>query len=285
MRQKGQDLLKTATNARDRLCRKLAMQGREYEKTQDRDHLRICGELITANLYRMGRGMRTLEAENYYEEGCPQVTIPLDVRLSPQENAAKYFKQYNKAKTAEKMLSRLMAQGREELTYLESVVQEIGQAESEQDFADIRLELTEGGYIRGRGKKQPGFQRKSEPRRFRTDSGLLVLVGRSNRQNDKLTAKTAEKTDLWLHTQKIHGSHVILCTRGAEPDEQSILQAAKLAAYFSQGRGSGKVAVDYTPVKYVKKPAGSRPGMVVYTTYRTVLVEPEEDLPRRLAIK
>ena len=120
---------------------------------------------------------------------------------------------------------------------------------------------------------------------FRTDSGLLVLVGRSNRQNDKLTAKTAEKTDLWLHTQKIHGSHVILCTRGAEPDEQSILQAAKLAAYFSQGRGSGKVAVDYTPVKYVKKPAGPRPGMVVYTTYRTVLVEPEEDLPRRLAIK
>ena len=147
------------------------------------------------------------------------------------------------------------------------------------------MELTEGGYIRGRGKKQPGFQRKSEPRRFRTDSGLLVLVGRSNRQNDKLTAKTAEKTDLWLHTQKIHGSHVILCTRGAEPDEQSILQAAKLAAYFSQGRGSGKVAVDYTPVKYVKKPAGARPGMVVYTTYRTVLVEPEEDLPRRLAIK
>ncbi len=285
VRQKGQDLLKTATNARDRLCRKLAMQGREYEKTQDRDHLRICGELITANLYHMGRGMRTLEAENYYEEGCPRVTIPLDVRLSPQENAAKYFKQYNKAKTAEKMLSRLMAQGREELTYLESVVQEIGQAESEQDFADIRLELTEGGYIRGRGKKQPGFQRKSEPRRFRTDSGLLVLVGRSNRQNDKLTAKMAEKTDLWLHTQKIHGSHVILCTRGAEPDEQSILQAAKLAAYFSQGRGSGKVAVDYTPVKYVKKPAGSRPGMVVYTTYRTVLVEPEEDLPRRLAIK
>ena len=285
VRQKGQDLLKTATNARDRLCRKLAMQGREYEKTQDRDHLRICGELITANLYRMGRGMRTLETENYYEEGCPRVTIPLDVRLSPQENAAKYFKQYNKAKMAEKMLSQLMAQGREELTYLESVVQEIGQAESEQDFADIRLELTEGGYIRGRGKKQPGFQRKSEPRCFRTDSGLLVLVGRSNRQNDKLTAKTAEKTDLWLHTQKIHGSHVILCTRGAEPDEQSSLQAAKLAAYFSQGRGSGKVAVDYTPVKYVKKPAGSRPGMVVYTTYRTVLVEPEEDLPRRLAIK
>ncbi len=285
VRQKGQDLLKTAANARDRLRRKLSMQAQEYEKTQDRDRLRISGELITANLYRMERGMRTLEAENYYEEGCPKVTIPLDVRLSPQENAAKYFKQYNKAKTAEKMLSRLMAQGREELGYLESVVQEIGQAESEQDFADIRLELTDGGYIRGRGKKQPGFQRKSEPRRFRTDSGLLVLVGRSNRQNDKLTAKTADRGDLWLHTQKIHGSHVILCTQGAEPDEGSILQAAKLAAYYSQGRGGGKVAVDYTPVKYVKKPAGSRPGMVVYTTYRTLLVEPDEELVRRLAIK
>lgn len=285
VRQKGQDLQKAAANARDRLRRKLAMQEQEYHKTRDRDALRISGELITANLYRMERGMARLEAENYYEEGCPRVVIPLDVRLSPQENAAKYFKRYSKAKTAEKMLSQLMAQGREELAYLESVVQEISQAESEQDFNDIRAELTEGGYIRGRGKKQPGFQRKSEPRRFRTDTGLLILVGRSNRQNDKLTTKTAERGDWWFHTQKIHGSHVILCTGGSEPDEQSILQAAQLAAYYSQGRDSGKVAVDYTPVKYVKKPAGARPGMVVYTTYRTAVVEPEEELVRRLAVK
>ena len=285
VRQKGQDLLKTAANARDRLRRKLAMQEQEYKKTQDRDALRISGELITANLYRMERGMARLEAENYYEEGCPRQVIPLDVRLSPQENAAKYFKRYNKAKTAEKMLSQLMAQGREELAYLESVVQEIGQAESEQDFNDIRMELTEGGYICSRGKKQPGFQRRSEPRRFRTDAGLLVLVGRSNRQNDKLTCKTADRNDLWLHTQKIHGSHVILCTGGQEPDEESILQAAQLAAYYSQGRDSGKAAVDYTPVKYVKKPAGARPGMVIYTTYRTLQVRPDGELARRLAIK
>ena len=285
VRQKGQDLQKTAANARDRLRRKLAMQAQEYEKTLNRDELRINGELITANLYRMKRGMARLEAENYYEEGCPMRAIPLDVRLSPQENAAKYFKQYNKAKTAEKMLSRLIEQGQEELTYLESVVQEIAQAESEQDFNDIRAELTEGGYLRTWGRKQPGFQRKSEPRRFRTEAGLLVLVGRSNRQNDKLTAKIAERGDYWFHTQKIHGSHVILCTGGAEPDEKSILQAAKIAAYFSQGRSGGKVAVDYTPVKYVKKPAGARPGMVVYTTYRTILAEPEEELVRRLAEK
>ena len=285
MRQKGQDLLKTAANARDRLRRKLAMQEQEYQKTLDRDELRINGELITANLYRMERGMARLEAENYYEEGCPKRVIALDVRLSPQENAAKYFKRYSKAKTAEKMLARLMEQGRAELLYLESVVQEIAQAESEQDFNDIRAELTEGGYIRSHGKKQAGFQRKSEPRRFRTEAGFLVLVGRSNRQNDKLTGKTADRNDYWFHTQKIHGSHVILCTEGREPDEGSILQAAQLAAYYSQGRSGGKVAVDYTPVKYVKKPAGARPGMVVYTTYRTLMAEADEELVRRLAEK
>ena len=285
VRQKGQDLLKTAANARDRLRRKLAMQEQEYQKTLDRDELRINGELITANLYRMERGMTRLEAENYYEEGCPKRVITLDMRLSPQENAAKYFKRYSKAKTAEKMLSRLMEQGRSELLYLESVMQEISQAESEQDFNDIRAELTEGGYIRSRGKKQQGFQRKSEPRRFRTEAGLLVLVGRSNRQNDKLTGKTADRNDYWFHTQKIHGSHVILCTEGREPDEGSILQAAQLAAYYSQGRGGGKVAVDYTPVKYVKKPAGARPGMVVYTTYRTLMAEADEELVRRLSVK
>ena len=285
VRQKGQDLLKTAINARDRLRRKLSMQAQEYEKTRDRDALRISGELITANLYRMERGMARLEAENYYEEGCPRRVIPLDVRLSPQENAAKYFKRYNKAKTAEKMLAQLMAQGREELAYLESVLQEIQQAESEQDFNDIRAELTEGGYIRSHGRRQPGFQRKSEPRHFRTDAGLLVLVGRSNRQNDKLTGKTADRTDWWFHTQKIHGSHVILCTNGVEPDEGSILQAAQLAAYYSQGRDGSKVAVDYTPIKYVKKPAGARPGMVIYTTYRTILAQPDGELVQRLAVK
>ena len=234
VRQKGQDLLKTAANARDRLRRKLAMQEQEYQKTLDRDELRINGELITANLYRMERGMARLEAENYYEEGCPKRVIALDVRLSPQENAAKYFKRYSKAKTAEKMLARLMEQGRAELLYLESVVQEIAQAESEQDFNDIRAELTEGGYIRSHGKKQAGFQRKSEPRRFRTEAGFLVLVGRSNRQNDKLTGKTADRNDYWFHTQKIHGSHVILCTEGREPDEGSILQAAQLAAVLNK---------------------------------------------------
>ena len=282
VRQKGQDLLKTATNAVNRVRRRLAMQEKEYAQTQNREQYRICGELLTANFYRMERGQSRVAVENYYEEGCPQVEIPLDVRLSPQENAARYFKQYTKAKTAEKILTEQMVKGRAELAYLESVVQEIAQAESEQDFNDIRAELTEGGYLRRSGKKQAGFQRQSKPREFRSTAGLRILVGRNNAQNDKLTTKTAQKWDIWLHTQKIHGSHVILCTEGTQPDQQSLYEAAALAAWYSQGKEGSKVPVDYTPVKYVKKPAGSRPGMVVYTVYQTLLVQPDEELVKRL---
>lgn len=285
VKQKGRDLLKTATTARDRVRRKLAAQEKELAACLDRDHLRICGELITANLYRMERGQSRLTAQNYYDENCADVDIPLDVRLSPQENAARYFKQYAKAKTAEKYLTAQLQRGREELQYLESVLQELAQAESEQDFNDIRTELTDGGYLRGRGKKQPGFQRASKPREFRSSAGLRILVGRNNRQNDRLTTKDADKRDIWLHTQKIHGSHVILCTGGAEPDEQSLMEAASLAAYFSQAQGSTKVPVDYTPVKFVKKPAGAKPGMVIYTTYQTMLADPDEELVKRLSVK
>ena len=285
VKQKGRDLLKTATTARDRVRRKLAAQEKELAACLDRDHLRICGELITANLYRMERGQSRLTAQNYYDENCADVDIPLDVRLSPQENAARYFKQYAKAKTAEKYLTAQLQRGREELQYLESVLQELAQAESEQDFNDIRTELTDGGYLRGRGKKQSGFQRASKPREFRSSAGLRILVGRNNRQNDRLTTKDADKRDIWLHTQKIHGSHVILCTGGAEPDEQSLMEAASLAAYFSQAQGSTKVPVDYTPVKFVKKPAGAKPGMVVYTTYQTMLADPDEELVKRLSVK
>ena len=285
VKQKGRDLLKTATTARDRVRRKLAAQEKELAACLDRDHLRICGELITANLYRMERGQSRLTAQNYYDENCADMDIPLDVRLSPQENAARYFKQYAKAKTAEKYLTAQLQKGGEELQYLESVLQELAQAESEQDFNDIRTELTDGGYLRGRGKKQPGFQRASKPREFRSSAGLRILVGRNNRQNDRLTTKDADKRDIWLHTQKIHGSHVILCTAGAEPDQQSLLEAASLAAYFSQAQGSTKVPVDYTPVKFVKKPAGAKPGMVIYTTYQTLLADPDESLVKRLAGK
>lgn len=283
VKQKGQDLVKTASNGAARLRRKIAAQEQELAESKNRDKWRVYGELITANLYRMERGMSRLTAQNYYDPDCADVDIPLDVRLSPQENAAKYFKKYTKAKTAEKYITAQLEKARVELTYLESVLQELTLAESEQDFNDIRAELIDGGYLRAKGRKQP--QRPSKPREFRSTAGLRILVGRNNRQNDRLTAKDAEKWDIWLHTQRIHGSHVILCTGGAQPDEQSLLEAASLAAYFSQAQNSTKVPVDFTQVKYVKKPAGSPPGFVNYTNYKTILADPSEELVKRLAAR
>ena len=284
-RQRGAELIRTATTARDRLRRKLAMQEKDYAATQDRDQLRVFGDLITSNLYRMERGERKLVCENYYDENCAEVTIQLDPLLTPQQNAAKYYKRYNKAKTAERYLSEQMEIARRDLEYLESVLEEINEAETEQDFIDIRNEMRDAGFLRSQGKGKKELKRTTKPREFRTSSGLRVLVGRNNRQNDKLTMKDADHRDIWLHTQKIHGSHVILCTGGAEVDDDTLVEAAKIAAYYSQARESGNVPVDYTPVKYVKKPAGARPGMVIYHVYQTINVTPDEALVKRLAVK
>ncbi len=283
-RQRGADLLRAASTARDRLRRKLALQEKEYAATQDRDKLRIQGDLITANLYRMERGQSRLECENYYEAGAP-ASIPLDPLLTPQQNAAKYYKRYAKAKTAEKYLREQMDLARRDLEYLESVLAEIAQAETEADYLDIRAELREAGFLKkqGRGKKEKS--RPAAPWEFCTSSGLRVLAGRNNRQNDKLTLKDADRRDLWLHTQKIHGSHVILRCAGRTPSEEDIAEAAMVAAWFSQARESGNVPVDYTEVRNVKKPAGGRPGMVIYTTCRTVNITPEEAAVERLRAK
>ena len=280
VRQRGADLLRTATTARDRLRRKLAQQEKDYAATQDRDQLRIYGDLITANLYRMERGQSRLETENFYDPEGGTIAIPLDPLLTPQQNAAKYYKRYTKTKTAEKYLAEQMAIARRDLDYIESVLEELNRAETEQDFLDIRTELRDAGFLRKQGKKEQS--RPAKPLEFRTTSGFRVLVGRNNRQNDKLT-KSAGPRDIWLHTQKIHGSHVILCTEGREADDDTIVEAAKLAAWFSQARESANVPVDYTPVKNVKKPAGARPGMVIYSTCRTVNVTPEEALVKKLA--
>ena len=283
-RQRGADLLRAASTARDRLRRKLALQEKEYAATQDRDKLRIQGDLITANLYRMERGQARLECENYYEAGAP-ASIPLDPLLTPQQNAAKYYKRYAKAKTAEKYLREQMDLARRDLEYLESVLAELAQAETEADYLDVRAELREAGFLKkqGRGKKEKS--RPAAPWEFCTSSGLRVLAGRNNRQNDKLTLKEADRRDLWLHTQKIHGSHVILRCAGRTPSEEDIAEAAMVAAWFSQARESGNVPVDYTEVRNVKKPAGGRPGMVIYTTCRTVNVTPEEAAVERLRAK
>ena len=286
IRQKGQDLIRSVTNARDRTARKIANQQRELEATQDRERLRQFGDIITSNLHAMERGMATLRAMDFYAPEGGEVEIKLDPLLTPQQNAAKYYKEYNKAKTAEEMLTIQLEKGRRELDYLNSVLENITLAEGERDLQEIRQELADTGYLRRQIKgKDKGRRLSPKPMEFRSTAGLRISVGKNNMQNDLLTCKQAFKSDIWFHTQKIHGSHVILWTGGAQPDLQSLNEAACLAAWFSQGRESGKVPVDYTPVKYVKKPAGARPGMVVYTTYETAWVTPDESLVKRLRVK
>ena len=286
VRQRGQDLIRSVTNARDRAARKIGLQEQELAATRDRERLRQFGDIITSNLHAMEKGMSRLTAADFYDPECPQIHIPLDPLLTPQQNAAKYYKEYNKAKTAESILTLQLEKGRRDLDYLNSVLEAIALAEGERDLQEIRQELTDTGYLRRPSKaRDRGKRVASKPMEFRSSSGLRISVGTNNTQNDLLTTKQAFKSDLWFHTQKIHGSHVILWTEGGQPDLTSIQEAAQLAAWFSQGRESGKVAVDYTPVKYVKKPGGARPGMVVYTTYETAYVAPDGELARRLRVK
>ena len=286
VKQKGQDLIRSVTNARDRTARKIGNQERELEATRDRERLRQFGDIITSNLYAMEKGMKVLRTVDFYDPEGREVDIPLDFLLTPQQNAAKYYKEYNKAKTAEEMLTIQLEKGRRELEYLNSVLENITLAEGERDLQEIRQELTDTGYLRRQSKaKDRGKRVSSKPMEFRSTAGLRISVGKNNTQNDLLTCKQAFKSDIWFHTQKIHGSHVILWTEGGQPDLQSMNEAACLAAWFSQARESSKVPVDYTPVKYVKKPAGARPGMVVYTTYETAWVSPSEELAKRLRVK
>ncbi len=282
-RTRGAELTRTVTTARDRLRRKLRLQEQDFADAQKRDRWRIYGDLITANLYRMERGQASLTCENFYDPGNAKITIPLDPLLTPQRNAAKYYKRYARARNAETALAEQMEIARRDLDYLESVLEELSKAETEADFAEIRHELTESGFLRDRSKRNDkggkqgkrGVRNAGRPREYRTASGLRILVGRNNRQNDALT-KAADRSDFWFHTQKIHGSHVILCTEGAAPTDADITEAASVAAWWSQARDGDKVPVDYAPVRYVKKPNGARPGMVVYTTYRTAYVTPKE---------
>ena len=283
--QRGADLQKAVSRVRDRVARRVAQQELEREATRDRERKRELGDLLTSNLHALQKGMRTARLTDYYDPEGREVDIPLDPLLTPQQNAAKYYKEYNKAKTAEVVLGEQIEKGRRELEYLDSVLEAIVLAEGERDLAEIRQELTDTGYLRRGAKAAKRMKVAAKPMEFRSSAGLRISVGKNNTQNDLLTAKQAGKGDLWLHTQKIHGSHVILWTEGRTPDAGSIEEAARLAAWFSQARDGKKVPVDYTPVKYVKKPAGAKPGMVVYTTYQTAYVDPDGELAKRLRVK
>ncbi|MBQ1506893.1 MAG: NFACT family protein [Ruminococcus sp.] len=274
MRVKTQSLVKLLTNTRERISRKISKQQAELLRCADREELRIRGDLLQANLYRIEKGAEYAEVENFYDENGGTLTIKLNPAISPAANAQKFYKDYQKAKNAETALAEQLEKGRQELEYVESVLDEVDRAENERELAQIREELTEQGYL----KRQKNKQRQASqlpPLEFESSDGYKIYVGRNNRQNDRLTLKTAAKTDLWLHTKDIHGSHVIISCNGKKPSETAITEAARLAAYHSKARNSSNVPVDYTLVKYVSKPNGAKPGMVIYTNNKTIYADPE----------
>ena len=278
IRQKGQGLRKTVQNLCTRIRRKMAIQEKELQETFDRERLRQLGDIVTTNIHRIQKGQTLLEAEDFYDEEMKIIQIPISNTLSPQQNAAKFYKDYTRMKNAEKELTRQLELGEIELTYLLSVLDELNRASSEQELEEIRLELQQGGYVKADSGKKRIKQSKLPPMRFESTDGVPIYVGRNNRQNDELTFKMARKDDIWLHAQKVHGSHVIIACGGKPVPDDTVTQAAQLAAYYAEATGGQNIPVDVTPVKQVRKTPAGKPGMVIYHTYRTVIVNPYPDI-------
>ena len=278
MRQKSQSVRKTVQNLCTRLTRKLAIQEKELQATYDRERLRQLGDILTANLHRVVKGQTVISCEDFYDEEMKPVDIPLSPILSPQQNAAKFYKDYTRMKNAEKELTHQISLGQTELEYLKSVLEELNRAQSEAELEEIRRELSDGGYLRQDGGKKRVKQGKLAPMRFVSTDGYPIYVGRNNRQNEELTFKLARKDDIWCHASKVHGSHVIISCGGTTPPDNTITQAAQLAAYYAETTGGRNVPVDVTPVKQVKKIPNGKPGMVIYHTYKTVIANPYADI-------
>ena len=276
IRAKTADLTRILKTATERLSRKLNLQRADLKKCADREELRIKGDLLQANLYRVKKGESRVTVENFYDENGGELTISLNPAISPAQNAQRYYKEYNKAKVREQKLKEQIALASEELLYVESVQDMLSRAESEQELSQIRTELCEQGYIKAqRGRRMK--EKPLPPLQYQSKDGFVILVGRNNRQNDLLTLKTANKNDIWLHTKNIPGSHVIICNNGREVPDSTLEEAARLAASHSKARESSQVPVDYTAVKNVTKPQGAKPGRVIYVNYKTVYVTPSKN--------
>lgn len=280
LKQRSADMIKFLSNTYERISRKLNAQREELKECDYKDELKLKGDLINANIYRLQKGQKSALLENYYDEG-KQLEIKLDERLSPSQNAQKYYSEYRKSVNAEKKLAELIEKGEKELLYIESVQDALMRSTTENEVLLLKQELAEQGYLRIRGAKQKP-PKELPPMEFTSSDGYRILVGRNNKQNDKLTLKTAEKTDIWLHTKDIPGSHTIICTRGESVPERTITEAAVLAAFHSKGKNSAQVPVDYVEVRYVKKPAGAKPGMVIFTNNRTLYVTPDSEVVEKI---
>ena len=266
---RSKELRTSLTSAEKRIRKKLGAQRIELQKSASRDVLRRQADLITANIWRIKRGDSALVCEDFFDDASPSVTIPLDPLLTPQANAAKL---YNKQKTAEIYLKDLIMKAEAQLDYIDSVQEELDRAGSDRDIEEIRRELIAAGVLKNKSRKNIKKEKPQAPLTMRTEDGFDVFAGRSNSQNDELTFRFAHRNDLWFHVKAIHGSHVILHCGSEEPSAGAVEQAAAFAVKHSQGRDGENIEVDYTRVRFVKKPAGALPGKVLYTDYQTILI-------------
>ena len=277
IQQKSAALHRTLKKNIERCERKLALQQEALLGSQRMEEYRLKGELLTANLHLAQKGLKSVSVPNYYEEGMPALTVELDERLSPGQNAQRYFKLYQKARNAQTLAAEQIEKTGAELSYLEGQMDNLSRCEGEAELFELRQELERFGYVKpNRNRRQLKQLPPSRPMKFIAPSGQTILVGRNNLQNDRLTA-TAQPDEVWLHAKDMPGSHVIIV--GPGPDDATIAYAARLAAANSKGRGSSRVPVDYTLRRYVKKPGGAKPGFVIYTHQRTLYAEPLEIRP------
>lgn len=283
LKQRANDLFRLLSNTADRISKRISNQKDELAQCSNKDTWKLYGDLISSNIYRLQKGMKSALLENFYDESCPQISIKLDERKTPSQNAQHYYNEYRKAVTAEKKLSEQIKFGEEELAYIDSVFDSLTRAESEAEVIELRVELIEQGYIKSRMKgKIPKIQ---PPAEYISSDGYTILAGRNNKQNDKLTLKTAEKNDIWCHTKNITGSHVIISANGEMPPQRTIEEACIIAAFNSKARESSQVPVDYCLARYVKKPNGAKPGMVIFTNNKTLYVKPDRELAEKLRKK
>lgn len=276
MRQKSADLTKLLTNKLERCTKKLVIQEKTLRDAKNKEKYKIYGDLVTANLYRIADGVSSVTVSNYYEPDCPEIEIELSPMLSASKNAQRYYKLYQKLKNAEVEVEKQKIACLADIEYLESTLSAVENSTSEGDLNAIRAEMAELGYIKQKktGKKEAKSQ--SKPMHFVSSDGFDIYVGKNNTQNDYLTLRFANSSDIWFHTKKIHGSHTVI-KLGIDKDvpKSTMLEAAQLAAYYSKARESSQVPVDYTQIKNVKKPGGAKPGMVIYDNYNTVYVTPK----------
>ena len=273
----GASARKVLQNNIERCEKKLALYADALNSGEQMEKCRLYGELLTANLHSLKSGTDTAAVDNYYADPVERIAIPLDRQLTPGENAQRYYKKYQKLKAARDMAIVQREQTLSELNYLEGQLDNLTKCTAENELSELIEELKEQGYIkRDKGGKKKMKLAASKPMHFVSSTGADIYVGKNNRQNDELTLRFASPNDIWMHAKNIPGSHVIV--KGAsEQDTATMTEAALLAAYYSRARGSENVAVDYTPRKYVKKPAGAKPGMVIYTTNKTAYVTPSEE--------